>query len=42
MRKLITNYKNIRLRGTRRCPFCGYFGGGWPDSGECPRCGEVS
>lgn len=26
----------------RRCPHCGYSGGGWPDSGECPSCGETS
>ena len=25
-----------------RCRFCGYSGGGWPDSGECPSCGEVN
>lgn len=26
----------------RTCRFCGYSGGGWPDSGECPGCGEVN
>jgi rubrerythrin len=25
----------------RRCPYCGYYGK-FPDSGECPSCGEVS
>ena len=25
-----------------RCRFCGYSGGGWPDSGECPCCGETN
>ena len=26
----------------KRCPYCGYEGGGWKDSGECPSCGETS
>jgi rubrerythrin len=25
-----------------RCRFCGYWGTDWPDSGECPSCGEVN
>lgn len=24
------------------CCRCGYRGSGWPDSGECPSCGEVN
>ena len=27
---------------SRRCRFCGYEGNDWPDSGECPNCGEVN
>lgn len=27
---------------TATCPYCGYKGSGWPDSGECPSCGETS
>ena len=26
----------------KTCPFCGYIGSDWPDSGECPSCGETS
>ncbi len=26
----------------RVCRFCGYSGSDWPDSGECPSCGEVN
>ena len=25
-----------------RCRYCGYSGSDWPDSGECPSCGEVN
>lgn len=31
-----------RFRRFRRCCYCQYIGGGWPDSGECPSCGEVN
>lgn len=31
-----------RFSLVRRCRFCGYCGGGWPDSGECPSCGEIN
>lgn len=24
------------------CDRCGYAGSDWPDSGECPSCGEVN
>lgn len=35
--------KRIRMFvGFRRCRYCGYSGGGWRDSGECPVCGEVN
>lgn len=27
---------------SRRCRFCGYVGSDWPDSGECPNCGEIN
>ena len=30
------------LHYTAKCPYCGYNGSGWPDSGECPECGETS
>ncbi len=32
----------VRFGFFKRCPYCGYSGGGGPDSGECPSCGEVS
>ena len=38
-------FKNIagKVHGYfARCRRCGYSGGGWPDSGECPSCGEVN
>lgn len=25
-----------------KCAYCGYEGSDWPDSDECPNCGEVS
>ncbi|WP_241145807.1 DNA repair protein RadA [Olsenella sp. An188] len=31
-----------RRRDIRVCPHCGYRGSDWPDSGECPSCGEIS
>lgn len=38
--------KEIRLitwfGGYRSCRYCGYSGGRWSDSGECPSCGEVN
>lgn len=36
------HFMHIRLWYTKRCPYCGYFGPGWKDSGECPVCGETS
>ena len=30
------------VRYYKRCPYCGYAGSDWPDSDECPSCGEVS
>lgn len=41
MKKLYL-YRMRRCFRVRRCRFCGYSGGGWPDSGECPSCGEVN
>lgn len=35
-------FKKICYRYFKRCPFCGYSGIGWGDSGECPCCGETS
>lgn len=35
-------FKKIRYRYYKRCPYCGYSGSGWGDSGECPSCGETS
>lgn len=32
----------LRLAKARRCRFCGYNGSDWPDSDECPSCGEVN
>lgn len=26
----------------RVCRYCGYSGGDWPDSDECPACGETN
>lgn len=35
--------RKIRLFGDfRRCQYCGYCGGGWPDRGECPVCGQLN
>lgn len=31
-----------RFQRFGRCRFCGFAGGGWPDSLECPSCGEVN
>lgn len=30
------------MSDVRECPHCGSRAGGWPDSGECPGCGETS
>ncbi len=38
MRKKMTRVRSFW--GFRTCKFCGYSGGGWPDSGDCPDCGE--
>ena len=38
MRKLLHRVWRFAFR---TCRFCGYCGGGWPDSGECPSCGET-
>ena len=43
-------FKKIRIRRLnklcytyfKRCPYCGYSGSDWGDSGECPSCAEVS
>lgn len=40
MRRLMKWLK--RLSYSACCRYCGYSGGGWPDSGECPNCGEVN
>ena len=41
--KMKSKIRKVRmLGGFRKCRFCGYMGVGWPDSGECPSCGEVN
>lgn len=36
-------YIKIRYyREVRRCRFCEYVGDDWPDSDECPACGEIN
>lgn len=32
----------LALACVRKCRFCGYSGSDWPDSDECPACGEVN
>ena len=32
----------MKYQRSRRCRYCGYSGSDWPDSGECPCCGEVN
>ena len=40
--KVIKIMMKSRFSYYRTCPFCGYSGSGWGDSGECPSCGETS
>lgn len=40
MKRIIRGLKRIHSY-FHRCPYCGYSGS-FPDSGECPSCGEVS
>jgi|GEM_PF-2750906 len=35
-------FKKIHYSYFKRCPYCGYVGSDWRDSGECPSCGETS
>ena len=37
----LTKYFRSWRRDVRTCPYCGYRGSDWPDSGECPCCGEI-
>ena len=39
---VLKNLKRIINSYFKRCPYCGYAGSDWPDSGECPNCGETS
>ena len=40
MKKVVLGLKRV-YSYFKRCPYCG-FCGRFPDSGECPSCGEVS
>jgi rubrerythrin len=40
--KLIKGFHRLAGSFMRTCRFCGYVGGDWPDSDECPNCGEVN
>ena len=42
MKKAIKKLVSHIWSAYRSCRYCGYSGGGWPDSGECPSCGEVN
>lgn len=42
MRKTVRLFIRMYGYGTRTCRYCGYTGSRWPDSGECPSCGEVN
>jgi rubrerythrin len=42
MRKVRHALHRLAHRYFARCRFCGYAGYDWPDSGECPSCGEVN
>ena len=42
MREIARSLVRIAQRTYRVCRFCGYSGSDWPDSGECPSCGETN
>ena len=41
MKKMLHGLAHVWAK-FRTCRFCGYSGGIWPDSDECPNCGEVN
>ncbi len=36
------NTNHFYFGRSRRCRFCGSSSSNWPDSGECPVCGETN
>ena len=41
MRRKARRIVRILRNYYHRCRFCHYAGSDWPDSGECPSCGEI-
>lgn len=42
MKDMLKKLIAIAWSAYRSCRYCGYSGSDWPDSGECPSCGEVN
>ena len=42
MHKNENRYRSVFFGRSRRCRFCGCSSSNWPDSGECPVCGETN